>query len=152
MANTYTQIYIQFVFAVKNRQNLIAKHNKEELHKYISGIVDQRGQKLLAIYCMPDHIHMFVSLGPNILISNFMRDVKAGSSKFINDKKWVQVNFEWQLGYGAFSYSHSQIDSVVKYINNQEQHHLKTSFKDEYVGFLKRFNVEYNDKYLFDWL
>ncbi|MFT6215468.1 MAG: hypothetical protein ACJAS3_001868 [Roseivirga sp.] len=81
-----------------------------------------------------------------------MRDVKAGSSKFINDKKWVQVNFEWQLGYGAFSYSHSQIDSVVKYINNQEQHHLKTSFKDEYVGFLKRFNVEYNDKYLFDWL
>ncbi|MFT7270008.1 MAG: putative transposase [Roseivirga sp.] len=106
----------------------------------------------MAIYCMPDHIHMFVSLGPNILISNFMRDVKAGSSKFINDKKWVQVNFEWQLGYGAFSYSHSQIDSVVKYINNQEQHHLKTSFKDEYVGFLKRFNVEYNDKYLFDWL
>jgi putative transposase len=152
MANTYTQIYIKFVFAVKNRQNLIAKHNKEELHKYISGIVDQRDQKLLAIYCMPDHIHMFVSLGPNILISNFMRDVKAGSSKFINDKKWVQVNFEWQLGYGAFSYSHSQIDSVVKYINNQEQHHLKTSFKDEYVGFLKRFNVEYNDKYLFDWL
>jgi putative transposase len=152
MANTYTQIYIQFVFAVKNRQNLIAKHNREELHKYISGIVDQRDQKLLAIYCMPDHIHMFVSLGPNILISNFMRDVKAGSSKFINDKKWVQVNFEWQLGYGAFSYSHSQIDSVVKYINNQEQHHLKTSFKDEYVGFLKRFNVEYNDKYLFDWL
>jgi putative transposase len=152
MANTYTQIYIQFVFAVKNRQNLIAKHNKEELHKYILGIVDQRDQKLLAIYCMPDHIHMFVSLGPNILISNFMRDVKAGSSKFINDKKWVQVNFEWQLGYGAFSYSHSQIDSVVKYINNQEQHHLKTSFKDEYVGFLKRFNVEYNDKYLFDWL
>uniref|UniRef100_UPI004048D5EF IS200/IS605 family transposase n=1 Tax=Roseivirga sp. TaxID=1964215 RepID=UPI004048D5EF len=152
MANTYTQIYIQFVFAVKGRQSLVTKENREELQKYISGIVAQRNQKLFAIYCMPDHTHMLVSFKPDVMISDFIRDIKAGSSKFINDKRWVRGKFEWQSGYGAFSYAQSQIDVVVKYIKNQEQHHLKTSFKDEYIEFLNRFNVEYEEKYLFDWL
>ena len=129
MPNTYTQLYIQIVFAVKGRENLISKGNREELHKYITGIVQNRDQKLLSIFCMPDHVHLLISIKPTISISDLVRDIKAGSSKFINDSKWIQGKFNWQEGFGAFSYSKSQIDNVVKYILNQEEHHKKINFK-----------------------
>jgi len=151
MANTYTQIFIQIVFAVKGRQNLIAKENREELHKFITGIVTNRGQKLFAVFAMPDHVHILVSIGPTIVISDLVRDIKAGSSKFINDKKWISGKFNWQEGYGAFSYSKSGVDPVVKYILNQEEHHKNKSFKNEYLDFLEKFDIEYDPKYLFDW-
>ena len=150
MANTYTQIYIQIVFAVKGRQNLIPKKQKEELHKYITGIISKRGQKLLAINCMSDHTHIFVGMKPNICISDLTRDIKSASSKFIKDKRWLGNDFEWQEGFGAFSYAHSQLTNVIQYINTQEEHHRKRSFKEEYIDFLIKFKVDYNEKYLFD--
>lgn len=152
MANTYTQIYIQIVFAVSGRQNLISKENREELHKFISGIVTNRGQKLFAVFAMPDHVHLLVSMGPAISISDLVRDIKAGSSKFINDKKWMNGKFNWQEGYGAFSYSKSSVDMVVKYILNQEEHHKNKSFREEYLDFMQKFEIEYDSKYLFDWI
>ncbi len=152
MANTFTQIYIQIVFAVKGRQNLISKENREELHKFISGIVTNRNQKLFAVFAMPDHIHILVSISPTVLISDLVRDIKAGSSKFINEKGWMNGKFNWQEGYGAFSYSKSSIDSVVKYILNQEQHHKKKTFKEEYLDLLQKFEIQYDPKYLFEWI
>ena len=152
MANTYTQLYVQIVFAVKGRQNLIPKQNREELHKYITGITTKRNQKLLAIFAMPDHIHLLVSIKPNISISDLVRDIKAGSSKFISDNNWVKGKFSWQEGFGAFSYAKSQQDKVVKYILNQEKHHKNKTFKEEYLDFLHKFEIEYNEKYLFDWI
>lgn len=152
MANTYTQIYIQIVFAVKGRQNLISKENREELHKFITGIVSNRGQKLFAVFAMPDHVHILVSIGPTIALSDLVRDIKAGSSKFINEKKWMNEKFNWQEGYGAFSYSKSGVDSVVKYILNQEEHHKTKSFKNEYLDFLEKFQIDYDSKYLFEWI
>jgi REP element-mobilizing transposase RayT len=152
MPNTYTQIYIQIIFAVKGRQSLIAKHNREELHKYITGIVQNRGQKMLAIFAMPDHTHILVGLKPNITISDLVRDIKAGSSKFINEGNWINGKFNWQEGFGAFSYSKSQIDNVIKYILNQEEHHKKQTFKEEYLDFLHKFEIEFDNKYLFEWI
>ncbi len=152
MANTYTQIYIQIVFAVKGRQNLIRKQHREELHKFITGIVSNRGQKLFAIFVMPDHVHLLLSISPNILTSDLVRDIKAGSSKFINDNRLIVGKFNWQEGYGAFSYSKSQVDNVVKYILNQEEHHKKKTFKEEYLDFLRKFDIKYDDKYLFEWI
>ncbi|MEO0553651.1 MAG: IS200/IS605 family transposase [Bacteroidota bacterium] len=152
MANTYSQIYIQIVFAVRGRQNLIAENSREELQKYISGIVTNRGQKLISIYCMPDHIHLLVGLKPSLAIADLVRDVKAGSSKFIKEKGWMKSRFEWQEGYGAFSYSHSQLKNVIGYINNQKEHHRGNTFKEEYVDFLHKFNVDFNDQYLFEWI
>lgn len=152
MANTYSQIYIQIVFAVKGRQNLIYQKNREELHKYITGIVTNRAQKLYAIFAMPDHLHILVSISPNISISDFVRDIKAGSSKFINDSNWINGKFNWQEGYGAFSYAKSQVDNVVKYILNQEEHHQKKTFKEEYLEFLQKFEIDYDEKYVFEWL
>ena len=152
MPNTYSQIYIQIVFAVKGRQNLIAKENREELHKFITGIISNREQKLFAIFAMPDHVHILVNMKPNISVSDLVRDIKAGSSKFINDNKWVQQKFNWQEGYGAFSYSKSSVDNVVKYILAQEEHHNKKTFKEEYLDFLEKFEIEYDPKYLFEWI
>jgi REP element-mobilizing transposase RayT len=152
MPNTYTQIYIQIVFTVKGRENLISKNNREELQKYITGIVEARNTKLISIYCMPDHMHILIGFKPTTLLSDLVRDVKAGSSKFINDKKWVLGKFNWQEGFGAFSYSHSQLDNVIGYINNQEEHHKKKTFKEEYLEFLEKFHVSYDDKYLFEWI
>ena len=149
MANTYTQIYIQIVFAVRGRQNLIPQKKKEEIHKYITGIVSKRGQKMLAVNCMPDHTHVFVGIKPNINISDLTRDVKAASSKFIKEKFKIN-NFDRQKGFGAFSYSHSHISDVIQYIKNQEEHHRKRNFKEEYYDFLRKFNVDFDDKYLFD--
>lgn len=152
MPNTYTQLYIQIVFAVKGRQNLIQENNRVELQKFITGIVQNREQKLLSIYAMPDHIHILVGLKPNIDISDLVRDIKAGSSKFINDSKWINGKFNWQEGYGAFSYSKSQIDTVVNYIINQKEHHKTKTFKEEYLDFLHKFEIEYDEKYLFEWI
>ena len=152
MPNTYSQIYIQIVFAVKGRQNLIPNHKREELQKFITGIVKKREQKLLSIFSMPDHTHLLIGLKPSISISDLVRDIKAGSSKFINDNHWVKGKFNWQEGFGAFSYSKSQIDNVIKYILNQREHHKKKTFKEEYIEFLKRFAIEYDEKYLFEWV
>ena len=152
MANTYSQIYIQIVFSVKGRANLISSKNREELHKYITGIVTKRDQKLLSIFAMPDHTHLLVGLKPNISISDLVRDIKAGSSKFITESNWVKGKFSWQEGYGAFSYSRNQIDNVINYILNQEDHHKKKSFKEEYIDFLQNFEIDYNEQYLFEWI
>jgi putative transposase len=152
MPNSYSQIYIQIVFAVKGRQNLIPNQIREELQKFITGIVQKREQKLLSIYSMPDHTHLLIGLKPSISISDLVRDIKAGSSKFINDKHWVKGKFNWQEGFGAFSYSKSQIDNVIKYILNQREHHKKKTFKEEYIEFLKKFAIKYDEKYLFEWV
>ena len=152
MPNTYTQLYVQIVFTVKGRANLISSNNREELHKFITGIVSNRNQKMLAIYAMPDHVHILVGLKPNISISDLVRDIKAGSSKFINDSKWINGKFNWQEGFGAFSYSKSHLDNVVKYILNQEVHHRKQSFKEEYLDFLRKYDIEYDSNYLFQWI
>lgn len=152
MANTYSQIYIQVVFAVKGRQNLIAEKHREELQKFIAGIISKRNQKLMAIYCMPNHTHVLLSLNPTIALSDLMRDIKAGSSKFINEKGWVKGKFAWQEGYGAFSYSQSQIQNVIDYIINQEEHHRRKTFKEEYTDFLTKFQIDYKSEYLFDWV
>ena len=150
MAHTFTQIYIQAVFAVAVRQSLIRRDFKEELQKYITGIVRKKGQKLIKINCMPDHTHMLMGLKPNIALSDLMRDVKSDSTEFIKRKKWISGRFNWQEGFGGFSYSHSQLDSVVRYIQNQEKHHAKRTFKSEYLTMLKRFDIVYEPKYLFD--
>ncbi len=152
MANTFTQLYAQIVFAVQGRQNLISKDHKEELHKYITGIVRKKKQKLLAIHCMPDHTHVFIGFRPDTAISDLIRDVKANSSAFVNEKKWVRGKFSWQEGFGAFTYSHSQLTDVITYIRNQEAHHLKRTFRDEYLEMLEKFQVEYDQRYLFEWI
>jgi len=151
MANTYTQIYVQIVFAVKGRENLIHEKHREELEKYICGIVNNKGSKPLAIYCNPDHLHILIGLNPNNAVSDITRDIKANSSKWINERKFLKGKFNWQEGYGAFTYSKSQIDIVAKYINNQPIHHKKTSFKDEYLNILKKAEIEFEEKYLFEW-
>ncbi len=122
MPNTYAQIYIQIVIAVKYRENLIFEDNREELQKFITGVVQKRDQKMLSIYCMPDHSHLFIGMKPDISISGLVRDFKTASSKFINSQKWFKHKFNWQTGFGAFSYSRSHIDRVAKYIQNQERH------------------------------
>jgi putative transposase len=152
MPNTYTQIYIQIVFTVKGRQNLIPPEKHEELQKYITGIIQKRNQKLLSIFCMPDHTHILVGLEPSICISDSVRDIKAVSSKYINDNKWMYKKFNWQEGFGAFSYSRSQIDNVIKYILSQEKHHKKKSFREEYLEFLRKFEIKFDEKYLFEFI
>ncbi len=152
MPNTYTQIYIQIVFAVESRQSLISPQHREELHKYITGIVNNRKQKLLAIFCMPDHIHILVGLNPAIAISDLVRDIKAGSSNFINGKNWVRGRFNWQEGFGAFSYSRSQLKAVSDYILEQEGRHEKRTFRNEYLSLLRKFDVEFDERFLFDFI
>jgi putative transposase len=152
MPNTYSQIYIQIVFAVEGRQNLISAANREELHRYIAGIISKRGQKLIAIFAMPDHIHILIGLKPSACLSDLVRDIKAGSSNFINEQGWIHGHFNWQEGFGAFSYSRSQIDSVAKYILTQEEKHKARTFRTEFVSMLKKFEVEFDEKYLFDFV
>lgn len=149
MANTYTQIYIHIVFAVEGRQNLIAPEHNGELQKYITGIVTAQKHKLIAINNMPDHLHMLIGLRPDAALSDLVRDVKADASKFINEKHWVMGRFSWQEGFGAFSHARSQLDMVIHYIQDQQKHHAKQSFRDEYVELLERFGVEYDQKYIF---
>ncbi len=150
MANTYTQISIQVIFAVKHREALIKPLLKNELHKYIAGILKNQNQKLLAINSMPDHLHIFFGMTSEIKLSNLIRDIKSDSSAFINENKLSKFKFHWQEGYGAFSYSRSQRDSVIKYIMYQEAHHKKKTFREEYLEFLRKFNVEFNEKFLFE--
>ena len=152
MANTYTQIYLQFVFAVKGRKCLIHDNFRQELHKYITGIVENRKQKLIAVNSMPDHIHILVGFGTTITIADLVHDVKIASSKFINSKSWLRGRFSWQEGYGGFSYSRSHLDRIVKYIHNQQKHHKRKTFREEYIDFLEKFDVLYDSKYLFDWI
>jgi putative transposase len=149
MANTYTQIYIQSVFTVQNRLSLIRQEWKEELFKYITGIVQNNKHKLIAINGMPDHLHLFIEMQPQQSLSQLIQYVKGDSSKWIHKKGFVQGRFEWQPGFGGFSYSISQIDAVVKYIMNQEQHHKTKSFIQEYLDFLDKFQVPYENRYIF---
>lgn len=149
MPNTYSQLYIQIVFAVKGRQSFIEESFRDELQKYISGIIKEKKQKLYALYCMPDHTHIFVSIKPDIAISDLVRDIKANSSSFIKEKHFVN-NFSWQTGFGAFSYSKSQALNVVDYILRQPEHHKKQTFKQEYIEFLQKFEIEYDEQYLFE--
>ena len=134
MANTYTQIYIHIVFAVQGRQNLIRREYNDELQKYMTGIVSAQGQKLLAINNMPDHFHILIGQRPNVALSDLVRNIKAGSSGFINDRRWVAGRFSWQEGFGAFSYSHSQLSAVIRYIQNQERHHRRNGFSEAASG------------------
>lgn len=149
MPNTYTQIYIQFVFTVKYRNGVIEKHWKDQLYKYIKGIVNGLGHKLIAINGVEDHIHILVGYKPVQSFSELMKAVKQNSSKWVNENKFTKRKFEWQEGYGAFSYGQSQLSKIVNYIDNQETHHKKTSFHDEYVAFLEKFEIDYNEKYIF---
>jgi REP element-mobilizing transposase RayT len=150
MANSYTQIYIQYVFAVKGRKNFLLPNHNEELHKYITGIVQKRKCKMLQINNVADHLHMLVGLHPTYSIAKLVQEVKSISSGFINDKKWTKEDFNWQEGYGGFSYSRSQIDRVIQYIINQQKHHQKTTFREEYINFLNKFGVDYDERYIFE--
>lgn len=152
MPNTYTQLYIQLVFAVKGRQSLVRESFRDELEKYICGTIREKKHKPLAIYCMPDHTHVLVGLNPAEAISALVQQVKANSSGFINERKLVPGRFSWQEGYGAFTYARSQVDAAVKYIANQPEHHRRTSFREEYIQFLERFEIEYRPEYLFEWI
>lgn len=152
MPNTFTQIYIQIVFAVKNRQSLIHPIWEDKLYQYISGIVQSRNQKMIAINGMPDHIHLFIGFKPSCSLSDLVREIKKSSSLFINQNKLCVTKFNWQEGYGAFSHSQSHISRVYAYVLNQKEHHKKITFKTEYLDFLKKYEIEYNEKYLFDWI
>ena len=150
MADTYTQLYIHIIFAVKGRQSIIPKQHKQELHKYITGIIDNKNQTTIQINSRPDHIHILVGIASDIAVSDLVRDVKANSSKFINKQRWIAGRFEWQTGFAAFSYAHSQLDTGARYIKNQETHHSRQTFREEYLAFLERFEVPYNPKYVLD--
>lgn len=150
--STFSQIYIQVVFAVKGRNSLISQSWEEELYKYITGIITNKGQKLIAVNGMPDHIHILIGMKPSCCLSDLVREIKKASNAFVNEKKFSKFKFEWQEGYGAFSYSHSTLNNVIAYIQNQKEHHKKKSFREEYIDFLKKFEVEYKEDYLFNWI
>jgi putative transposase len=152
MAGTFSQIYIQVVFAVQGRQNLLQKEWRQEVFKYMAGIIKNKGQKPIIINGVEDHVHVFLGLKPAMALSDLVRDIKNNSSNFINEQNWIKGKFNWQEGYGAFSYSHSQIETVYTYVQNQEQHHKQQTFKEEYLDFLKKFEIEHDAKYLFEWL
>ena len=149
MANTYCQIYVHFVFAVQNRMGLIKQAWKDDLYKYITGIISNKGHKLMAIGGVSDHIHILVSMSPTQSISDLMADVKRSSSLWINERRLVPGKFSWQSGYGAFTYNKQQISNVANYIENQEEHHKTKKFRDEYENLLREFGIEYDDRYIF---
>jgi REP element-mobilizing transposase RayT len=151
MANTYTQLYVQIIFAVQGRTNLIHEKHRDEIEKYICGIIKNNKSKALAIYCNPDHIHILIGFHPTMSVSDMARDIKSNSSQFINMKKWIIGKFYWLDGFSAFTYSKSQIDDVAKYILNQPEHHKKRSFREEYLDILKKWDMEYDDRYVFEW-
>lgn len=150
MANTYTQIFLHLIIVVKNRENILEKSFKNDVYKYITGIIQKRGHKLLVINGMPDHIHIFISFNPDDSLSELVKEIKRCSSNYINENKFLKGHFSWQNGYAAFSYSKSQIKKVVQYIENQELHHKKKTFKEEFIEMLKKFEVKYDNKYIFD--
>ena len=151
MADTYTQMYVHTVFAVQNRNALILPSWEEELYKYITGIVQNKGQKMLAINGTTNHIHFFIGMKPTCCLSDLVREIKKSSGAFIKEKRFTSSAFQWQEGFGAFSYSHSQLTDVIQYINNQKEHHRKQTFRDEYLAFLNAFAVEFKNEYLFEW-
>ena len=151
-AGTFSQIYIQLVFAVKRRNSLINPDWEDELYKYITGIVQNKGQKMLAINGVGNHIHFLIGMKPSCRLSDLVREIKKSSNSFIKEKRFTNFKFEWQEGYGAFSYSHSALDNVITYIKNQKEHHRKKTFKEEYLEFLNKFNVEFKNEYLFKWI
>ena len=152
MPGTFSQIYIQIVFAVKGRESLINSIWEEDLYKYITGIVQHKGQKMLPVNGMPDHIHFLIGMKPSCCLSDLVREIKKSSNEFVKEKKFSKNKFNWQEGYGAFSYSHSSLDSVIAYIMNQKEHHKKTTFKEEYIEFLTKFEIEHKSEYLFEWI
>jgi len=149
MANTYTQLYIQFVFAVQNRESLIKPEWEEDLFKYITGIVQNKSHKMIAINGMPDHLHMLIGFEPVDYMSELIKVVKGESTKWIKQQGYTAGSFNWQSGYGAFSYSRSHIDRVYHYIQNQKEHHRKKTFREEYLELLEKFNVAYDERYIF---
>jgi putative transposase len=151
MAGTYSQIYIQVVFAVHGRETLLQKPWREEVFKYMAGIIKGKNQKPIIVNGVSNHVHLFIGLKPSMALSDLVRDVKNNTSNFINNQKFVRGKFLWQEGYGSFSYAHSQIGQVYQYILNQEEHHFQKTFKDEYLEFLQKFDIAYDEKYLFDW-
>ena len=151
MAGTFSQIYIQVVFAVQGRETLLQKPWCEEVFKYMAGIIKRKNQKPIIINGISNHVHLFIGLKPAMALSDLVRDVKNNTSNFINDQKFVRSKFSWQEGFGSFSYAQSQIGQVYQYILNQEKHHLRKTFKEEYLEFLQKFEIEYDEKYLFDW-
>jgi putative transposase len=152
MANTYTQIYIHLVFAVKYRHPLIAPSWRERLHKYITGIIQNQENKLIAINTVPNHAHILIGMKPDITLSNLVRDIKRDSTNFVNNEIQIHGKFGWQEGFGAFSCSHSQIDFIIKYIQNQEEHHQIKTFREEYEAMLKDYSIAYDDRYIFEWI
>ena len=150
MANAFSQIYIQYVFAVKGRENMIKPAFQDELYKYIAGIVNGKEQKSLAVNGMPDYMHVLVGLEPSMSIADLIRDIKNNSANFINDNHFLKHKFSWQEGYGVFSYSQSNFGNVIDYIKNQKEHHRKKTFRQEYLGFLKKFEIPFEEKYLFE--
>ncbi len=150
MARTYTQLYVHVVFAVKGRQPLIPKQHKAELHRYITGILTHQKQKVIQINSMPDHLHFLIGMTPDARISDLVRDVKQHSTRFINRKRWILGKFQWQQGYSAFTYAHSQMPAVARYIENQERHHRQKTFQEEYLELLEKFGVAYDKRYVFD--
>jgi putative transposase len=151
MAGTFSQIYIQVVFAVQGRETLLQKPWREEVFKYMAGIIKGNNQKPIIINGVSNHVHLFIGLKPSKAISDLVRDVKNNTSNFINDQKFVRGKYSWQEGFGSFSYAHSQIGQVYQYILDQEKHHLQKTFKEEYLEFLQKFEIKYDEKYLFDW-
>jgi REP element-mobilizing transposase RayT len=149
MANTYTQIYLHAVFAVSGRLCVISSERREELQMYITGIVTRKGQKLIAIFCMPDHAHLLLGLKPDIAPSNLIGNIKTGSTNHIIEKKWIGCRFSWQEGFGAFSVSHSHVGRIANYIHNQPRHHRRKSFQQEYLEFLERHHVPFDQRYVF---
>jgi len=152
MANTFSQIYIQTVFAIENRQSLITPAFKEDLYKYITGIVRNQGQKLIAINGVEDHVHLLIGLKPVMALADLVRDIKSDSTIYVNEKRFVKGRFNWQEGYGAFSYGHSQLNRIIRYIQNQEAHHKKRSFKSEYMTLLRKFDIAFEEKYVFNFI
>jgi len=151
MANTYSQIYIQVVFAIRNREASIHKDWEDDLYKYITGIIRNLGQKPLAINGTENHIHILIGMKPQCCLSNLVREIKKASTSFISESQFCQYKFQWQEGYGAFSYGHSQLDNVIQYIKKQKEHHKKQTFREEYKAFLKLFNIDFKDEYLLEW-
>ena len=152
MTGTFSQIYIQYVFAVKGSENLLQKPWRDEVFKYMAGIIKGKNQKPIIVNGVEDHVHVFVGIKPSMAISDLVRDIKNNSSKFINEQNFIKGKFSWQEGYGAFSYAHSQIENVFQYIANQEEHHKKETFQEEYLDLLEKFDIEFNEKYLFGWM
>lgn len=152
MPGTFSQIYIQTVFAVRNRECLIRSSWEEELFKYITGIIQNKGQKMLQINGMADHLHFLIGMKPSCCLSDLVREVKKSSTDFVNENSFIKSKFQWQEGFGAFSYSHSSLNSVIGYIQLQKEHHRNITFKEEYISLLNSFGIEFKDDYLFQWI